>query len=49
MVIFELTEEDFAWFDPATNRMQPLKGEYVIRVGGTSDLNAQRTLRVTLK
>ncbi len=49
MVVFELTEEDFAWFNPETNRMQPLKGDYVIRVGGTSDLNAQRTLRVTLK
>ncbi len=49
MVVFELTEEDFAWFNPETNRMQPLKGDYVIRVGGTSDLDAQRTLRVTLK
>ncbi len=49
MVVFELTEEDFAWFNPETNRMQPLKGNYVIRVGGSSDLDAQRTLRVTLK
>ncbi|MBQ8651961.1 MAG: glycoside hydrolase family 3 C-terminal domain-containing protein [Alistipes sp.] len=49
MVVFELTEEDFAWFNPETNRMQPLKGDYVIRVGSSSDLDAQRTLRVTLK
>lgn len=49
MVVFELTEEDFAWFNPETNRMQPLKGNYVIRIGGSSDLDAQRTLRVTLK
>lgn len=49
MVIFELTEEDFAWFNPATERIEPMKGEYVIRVGGTSKLDAQRTLRVTLK
>lgn len=48
-VVFELTEEDFAWFNPETNRMQPLKGSYIIRVGGTSDLEAQRTLKVTLR
>ena len=48
-VVFELTEEDFAWFNPKTNRMQPLKGSYIIRVGGTSDLEAQRTLKVTLR
>lgn len=48
-IVFELTEEDFAWFNPKTNRMQPLKGSYIIRVGGTSDLEAQRTLKVTLR
>ncbi len=48
MVLFALDYEDFAWFNPVTNRMEPLAGEYVIRVGGTSDKVHQRTLRVKL-
>ncbi len=49
MVLFELDYDDFAWFNPATNRMEPLKGEYVIRVGGSSEKAHQRTLRVVLR
>ena len=49
MVVFALDYEDFAWFNPATNRMEPLAGEYIIRVGGTSDKNRHRTLRIQLR
>lgn len=49
MMIFELTYDDFAWFNPATNRMEPLKGEYIVRVGGSSDKMRQRTLRIEIR
>ena len=48
-VIFELKYEDFAWFNPATNRMEPQKGKYIIRVGGSSYMESQRKLHVILK
>ncbi len=48
-VVFELSYDDFAWFNPATNRMEPQKGKYIIRVGGNSDMESQRKLHVMLK
>lgn len=49
MVVFPLCEEDFAWFNPDTNRMEALQGDYVVRVGGSSDTESQRTVRITVK
>ena len=49
MVVFALDAKDFAWFNPATERMEPLKGQYVVRIGRSSDTESHRTLRVTLK
>jgi beta-glucosidase len=49
MVVFELTEEDFVWFNPATERMEPMVGEYEVRIGGTSDRTKQQVLRVKLR
>lgn len=49
MVVFELTEEDFVWFNPATERMEPMVGEYEVRIGGTSDCTKQQVLRVKLR
>ncbi|MBQ6861814.1 MAG: glycoside hydrolase family 3 C-terminal domain-containing protein [Alistipes sp.] len=49
MVVFALDAKDFAWFNPATERMEPLKGQYVVRIGRSSDVESHRTLRVTLK
>ena len=49
MVVFELTEEDFVWFNPATERMEPMAGEYEVRIGGTSDRTKQQVLRVKLR
>ncbi len=48
-VIFELKYDDFAWFNPATSRMEPQKGKYIIRVGGNSDMESQRKLHIILK
>ena len=48
-VVFELSYEDFAWFNPATNRMEPQKGKYIIRVGGSSDMERQRKLHIELR
>lgn len=48
-VIFELKYDDFAWFNPATNRMEPQAGKYVIRVGSSSEMEHQRKLHVVLK
>ncbi|MBQ2393695.1 MAG: glycoside hydrolase family 3 C-terminal domain-containing protein, partial [Alistipes sp.] len=36
MVVFALDAKDFAWFNPATERMEPLKGQYVVRIGSSS-------------
>ena len=49
MVVFELTEEDFVWFNPATERMEPMVGEYEVRIGGTSERTKQQVLRVKLR
>lgn len=49
MVVFALDAKDFAWFNPETERMEPLKGQYVVRIGRSSDVESHRTLRVTLK
>ena len=49
MVVFALDAKVFAWFNPATERMDPLKGQYVVRIGSSSDVESHRTLRVTLK
>ena len=49
MVVFALDAKDFAWFNPETERMEPLKGQYVVRIGRSSDTESHRTLRVTLK
>ena len=49
MVVFELTAEDFAWFNPATERMEPMKGIYEVRIGGTSKSEKQRTLTVEIR
>ena len=49
VLLFELAYDDFAWFNPATNRMEPLKGEYILRVGGSSNKAQHRTLRIELR
>lgn len=48
-VVFELTEKDFEWFDPETNSMRPLPGTCILRLGGSSRLSEQQTLRIRLK
>ena len=48
-VTLDLSYDDFAWFNAATNRMTPLKGSYLVRVGGSSDKTLHRTLRVEIR
>jgi len=45
-VKFNLTEEDFEWFDPETNTMRPLAGEYELLYGGTSDDSGLKSVKV---
>ncbi len=45
-VKLDLTDEDFEWFDPETNTMRPLAGEYELLYGGTSDGNGLKSLKV---
>ncbi len=48
-VTFVLDKDDFRWFNPATNRMEPLAGDYIVRVGGTSNIDLLRSARVKVK
>ena len=47
-VILSLSDENFLWFNPATNDMNLVKGEYELLYGGTSDTNALHTIRLTI-
>ena len=46
-VTIELTDAAFEWFDPQTNTMHPLAGEYEILYGGTSDSSQLKTVSLT--
>jgi beta-glucosidase len=48
-VSFELTKEDFEWFDTVSSTMRPIEGEYEILYGGTSDLKALKSLTINIK
>ena len=43
-VSLTLDKKSFEWFDTETNTIRPLKGKYVIRYGGTSEQQYQKTL-----
>lgn len=47
-ITFRLDAHSFEWFDTASNTMRPLKGEYEILYGGTSDAKKLKRLRITL-
>ncbi|MDO4758291.1 MAG: xylan 1,4-beta-xylosidase [Rikenellaceae bacterium] len=49
MVVFALDEKDFAWFNPETERMEALKGDYIVSVGGSSASSHLRTLKVEIR
>lgn len=48
-VTFDLSKDDFEWFDTRTNTMRPIEGEYELLVGGSSDLNQLKVVPVTIK
>lgn len=48
-VTFDLSKDDFEWFDTHTNTMRPIEGEYELLVGGSSDLNQLKVVPVTVK
>ena len=48
-VVFELKYDDLKWFNPATERMETRKGNYIIRFGGSSDMDAQRKLHIEVR
>ena len=47
-VSFQLSGESFEWFDTGTNTMHPLKGEYEILYGGTSDARKLKSIQIKL-
>ena len=48
-VVFELKYDDFKWFNPATERMETRQGKYIVRIGGSSDMDAQRKLHIEVR
>ena len=48
-VVFELKYDDFKWFNPATERMETRKGNYIVRVGSSSDIDTQRKLHIEVR
>ena len=48
-VEFTLTPNDLRWFCPTTNRMRAISGDYIIRIGGTSDIKQQQRAEIRLK
>ena len=48
-VTFDLSKDDFEWFDTHTNTMRPIEGEYELLVGSSSDLNQLKVVPVTVK
>ena len=49
VLLFEFDYDDFAWFDPKSGTMKARPGRYVIRVGGSSQLDQHRTCTIELK
>lgn len=47
-VTFQLDGDSFEWFDTESNTMRPLKGEYEILYGGTSDKSKLQRIPVKL-
>ena len=48
-VAITLTKEAFNWFDPATNNVHPLAGEYDVLYGPSSDKKSLKMVQVTVK
>jgi len=48
-VAITLTKEAFNWFDPATNNVHPLAGEYDVLYGPSSDKRSLKMVQVTVK
>lgn len=47
-VTFELTPDQFEWFDTGSNTMRELVGRYVLHYGGTSDPNVLSAIPVDI-
>ena len=48
-VAFTLTKETFNWFDPSTNNVHPLSGEYDVLYGPSSDKKSLKMVQVSVK
>ena len=47
-VVIPLGEETFEWWNPESNKMEYRSGDYVIHVGGSSDVSVQKTVKVRI-
>ncbi len=48
-VAITLNSESFEWFDASSESMRPLKGDYEILYGNSSDITTLQTIKVTYK
>ena len=48
-VTIPLTQENFEWFDSATNTVHPLAGAYELLYGGSSDLDKLKSVSITVQ
>ncbi len=44
-----LTDDTFVWWNPETRKMEPLAGEFILHVGGTSEDSALKRVRIAVK
>ncbi len=47
-VVIPLDDETFEWWNPESCKMEVLGGEYILRVGGSSDGSVQKTVKVKI-
>ena len=47
-VVIPLGEETFEWWNPESDKMEYRAGEYILRVGGSSDASVQKTIKVRI-
>ena len=47
-VVIPLGEETFEWWNPESDKMEYRAGEYILRVGGSSDASVQKTVKVRI-
>jgi beta-glucosidase len=48
-IAITLNNESFEWFDPESESMRPLKGDYEILYGNSSDISSLKSINISYK